>query len=102
MTIVFKTIGIDEYVVPTLMRDIVGHDRNPSAFLVFLYLFCECELQAAPSIRISHRGIAEATGLSKSAVQKAIRYLNARKLLRTQKDSATAVPRHRVLRTWRR
>jgi response regulator of citrate/malate metabolism len=84
------------------MRDMVGHDRNPSGFLVYLHLFCECEMQGAPAVRESHQTIAEATGLSKSAVQKAIRYLNGRKLLRTQKDWPTAVPLHRVLRTWRR
>jgi hypothetical protein len=99
---VVKTIALDEYVPVALMRDVVGHDRNPSAFLVYLRLFCECELQGATSVRASHQTIAEATGLSKSAVQKAIRYLNGRKLLRTQKDSPTAVPQHRVLRTWRR
>jgi len=99
---VVKTIALDEYVVAALMRDMVGHDRNPSGFLVYLYLFCECELRGITSVRASHQGIAEATGLSKSAVQKAIRYLNGRKLLRTQKDSPTAIPQHRVLRTWRR
>jgi len=84
------------------MRDMVGHDRNPSGYLVYLHLACECELQGAPFVRASHQTIAEGTGLSKSAVQKAIRYLNARKLLRTQLESPTAVPRHRVLKTWRR
>ncbi len=97
-----KAIALDEYVVAALMRDMVGHDRNPSGFLVYLYLFCECELHGITSVRASHQTIAEATGLSKSAVQRAIRYLNGRKLLRTHKDSPTAVPQHRVLRTWRR
>ena len=84
------------------MRDVVGHDRNPSGYLVYLHLAAECELQGAACVSASHQTIAEGTGLSKSAVQKAIRYLNARKLLRTQLDSPTAVPRHRVLKTWRR
>jgi hypothetical protein len=99
---VIKTVALDEYAVTTLMRDIVGHDRNPSAYLVYLHLACEREIQSVPLVRASHQTIAEGTGLSKSAVQKAIRYLNARKLLRTQRDSPTAVPQHRVLRTWRR
>jgi len=97
-----KSIAIDEYVVRALMRDLVSHDRHASAFLVYLHLYAECELQAAPALAASHNDIAGATGLSKSAVQKAIRRLNERKLIRTQKDSPTAVPRHRVLRPWRR
>lgn len=97
-----RTIALDEYVATALMRDMVGHDRNPSGFLVYLHLFCECEMQGVLSVRASLQTVAEATGLSKSAVQKAIRYLNGRKLLRTQKESVTAVPQHRVLRTWRR
>jgi hypothetical protein len=33
------TIEVDDYVVDTLMADLVGHDRQPSAFLVYLYLW---------------------------------------------------------------
>ena len=29
-------LSLDHYVVDTLMRDLVGHDRRPSAFLVYL------------------------------------------------------------------
>ena len=32
-------IEVDEYVVDTLMADLVGHDRQPSAFLVYLFLW---------------------------------------------------------------
>jgi DNA-binding MarR family transcriptional regulator len=97
-----KSIALDEYVIRVLMRDLTGHDRHVSAFLVYLYLAGECELESQPAIAASHNDIAEATGLSKSAVQKAIRHLNGRKLIRSQKESATAVPRHRVLKPWRR
>ncbi len=31
-----QTIPIDDYVVDVLMRDIVGHDQQPAAFLVYL------------------------------------------------------------------
>lgn len=30
---------VDAYIVETLMPDLVGHDRQPSAFLVYLYLW---------------------------------------------------------------
>jgi len=99
---VIKTIVIDEYVCAVLMRDLVGHDRVPSAFLVYLHLWSECERQSKTAIRTSHQNMAEATGLSKSAVQKGIRCLLRRKLIRAQKDSPTATPQYRVTRPWRR
>jgi hypothetical protein len=99
---VIKEIVVDDYVISVLMRDLVGHDRMPSAFLVYLHLWGESERQSKVHVRASHQTIAEATGLSKSAVQKGIRCLLGRKLLRAQKDSPTATPEYRVLRTWRR
>jgi len=97
-----KDIVIDDYVISVLMRDMVGHDRCPSAFLVYLHLWAECQRLSTNAAPASHQEIAEATGLSKSAVQKAVRYLVERKLLRAQKASVTATPEYRVLRTWRR
>jgi len=99
---VVKTIVLDEYVIAVLMRDLVGHDRVPSAFLVYLHLWGESERQSKTVIRASHQTMAEATGLSKSAVQKGVRCLVGRKLIRAQKDSATATPEYRVARPWRR
>ena len=32
-------MALDGYVVDTLMPDLVGHDRQPSAFLVYLLLW---------------------------------------------------------------
>jgi hypothetical protein len=32
-----STVPIDAYILDTLMRDLVGHDRQPSAFLVYLF-----------------------------------------------------------------
>jgi hypothetical protein len=102
LTIVQKDIVIDDYVISVLMRDMVGHDRFPSAYLVYVHLWGEGQRQAKNNIQTSHQEMAEATGLSKSAVQKAVRYLVDRKLLRVQKASVTATPEYRVLRTWRR
>ena len=97
-----KDIVIDDYVISVLMRDLVGHDRCPSAFLVYLHLWGECERQSKVSVQTSHQTMAEGTGLSKSAVQKGIRCLVERKLVRAHKSSATATPDYRVLRSWRR
>ena len=95
-------VVIDDYVIDVLMRDLVGHDRSPSAFLVYLHLWSESEGRQKSAVRVSHQMVAEATGLSKSAVQKGVRCLVGRKLLKVQKSSATAIPEYRVLHPWRR
>ena len=95
-------IAVDDYVIQVLMRDLVGHDHVPSAFLIYLHLWGESETQKVAGVRASHQMIAEATGLSKSAVQKGVRCLVGRKLLRAHKESATATPEYRVLRPWKR
>jgi len=33
------SVEIDAYVLDNLMADLVGHDRQPSAFLVYLFLW---------------------------------------------------------------
>ena len=34
-----ETIPVDDYVLDVLMRDLVGHDQQPAAYLVYLYLY---------------------------------------------------------------
>ena len=84
------------------MADLVGHDKMPSAFVVYLYLYWRSSPSRARSVRASHQSIATETGLSKSAVQAAVRHLVRRKLLRSERESITAVPEYFVLRPWRR
>lgn len=96
-----KTVPIDDYVLDVLMRDLVGHDRQPAAFLVYLYLFREAGRQRWQPVSASLRMIAEGTGLSKSAVQVALQRLRTRDLIQSKSEHATALPQHRVLRHWR-
>jgi hypothetical protein len=93
---------IDDYVFEVLMRDLVGHDRAPSAFLVYLHLWSQTIGRRQKTIRVSHQTVADATGLSKSAVQSGMRCLLRRRLIRIQRASATAVPEYNVLRPWHR
>lgn len=96
-----RQIRLDAYVLDTLMADLVLHDRQPSAFLVYLQLwYRSAGRRDAP--RISHQDMADATGLSKSAVQAAMRTLARRRLVRVTRTSATDVPAYAVLRPWRR
>ena len=92
---------LDAYVMDTLMPDLVLHDRRPSAFLVYLHLWYRSAARASP-LRVSHQDIVSATGLSKSAVQGAVRTLVRRRLLRAARDGVTAVPAYTVLRPWRK
>jgi DNA-binding GntR family transcriptional regulator len=48
------------------------------------------------------RTLAEMTGLSKSAVQTALERLRRRELIVSVSEHSTALPRHRVLRHWRK
>ena len=95
-------IAVDEYVTTVLMRDLVAHDRSPSGFRVYLHLLTECRRLKIRSIPASYQAMAEATGLSKSAVQSAVRGLVERQLLQVKKESPTATPLYRVMRPWRR
>ena len=97
-----QTIPVDDYVFDVLMRDIVGHDRQPAAYLVYLHLYGLAARTNWRQITASLRTIAEQTGLSKSAVQSALENLRRRELIATLRAHATATPRHRVLRPWRR
>ena len=95
------TVPIDDYVLDVLMGDLVGHDRHPAAFIVYLYLYRQAQRSGWRSVSASLRTIADATGLSKSAVQTAIERLQRRQLIKSERLHRTATPAHQVLRHWR-
>ena len=94
-------IAFDPYLVDTLMPDLVGHDRQPSAFLVYLLLWRRTHVAGGATTQIALLDIAEATGLSKRAVQDALGRLAERKLVTVARASITAIPVYTVLRPWR-
>jgi hypothetical protein len=96
-----ETVPIDDYVIDVLMRDLVGHDQQPAAFVVYLFLFGRAARERWRPVAASLRMIADETGLSKSAVQTAVATLQRRELIATERAHATAAPTHRVLRHWR-
>ena len=91
---------LDDYVCRTLMRDLVGHDRAPSAFLVYLHLWTETEAAGSKEVDRSYQEIAESSGLSRSSAHAAIRHLLKRRLITQHKPSRTTTPVYRVLRPW--
>jgi len=95
-------VRVDAYVLDTLMADLVGHDRQPSAFLVYLLLWRRTIGADAASAQISLIDIATGTGLSKRAVQAALSWLARRRLVSVQRAGITAVPVYLVKRPWAR
>lgn len=95
-----KTVELDAYVLETLMPDLVGHDRAPSALLTFLFLWMQTRGAGVVSVQLSLVDIAIGTGLSKRAVQDALGRLLKRKLISVQRETITAVPVYAVKRPW--
>jgi DNA-binding MarR family transcriptional regulator len=96
-----ETLPIDDYVLDVLMRDLIGHDQQPAAYLVYLYLYSQAARKKWKPVVASVRTLADATGLSKSAIQTALATLRRRELIVSTRGRATATSRHRVLRDWR-
>jgi len=95
-----RKVPLDDYIVETLMSDLIGHDRAPSSFVVFVKLWQD---SGGPGrrLQVSLSTLAVETGLSKSSVQTAIRHLRKRGYITTRRISQTAVPVHTVLAPWR-
>lgn len=93
------TVTFDRYLVETLMADLVGHDRRPSAYLVLIAIWAAEEGKPAA---LSYADLAARSGLSKRAVQDAIAHLHRRELLQVERRGATDTPRYRPLTPWRR
>jgi len=95
-----SSVRVDAYIIDTLMGDLVGHDRQPSAFLVFLLLWRRTTGEDKPTVQLSLLDIAATTGLSKRSVQAALSWLARRKLIAVQRAGITAVPVYSVKRPW--
>jgi|SRR5579863_5450024 len=92
--------ALDNYVTDVLMRDLVGHDRRPVSFLVYLWLAVEQQTRGG-AVRISYQELAESIGVSKSAAQSSVSWLVRRRLLAASKENVTATPRYTVLSPWK-
>ena len=93
-------IEVDDYVVDVLLPDLTGHDRSPSAFLVYLILWTRLFRSQRRAIDVSLQTLAAETGLSKSSVQAAVRLLRNRSLIKVTRTSPTAVPQYELIRHW--
>jgi hypothetical protein len=93
-------LAVDDYIIDVLMRDLVGHDRRPVSFLVYLWLAAE-QQRRGDAVTISYQQLAESIGISKSSAQAAAGWLAKRKLLAVNKAGFTAIPSYTVQRPWR-
>jgi len=91
---------VDPYVVDTLMRDLVAHSRSSAAFLVYLQLYRHTQGAGRESVAMSHKVLAELTGISKRSVQNALGRLMERRLVRRRRARPTAVPVYTILTPW--
>ena len=95
-----QPVTLDPYILDVLMRDLVGHDHTPSAFLVYLWLWAKTE-GGKRRFAASLGTIAVETGLSKSSVQNAVRQLtNRRRLITATRDGPTSPPVYELLKPW--
>lgn len=97
-----RWVPIDPYLTDVLMRDLIGQDRAPSAFAVYLWLWRMTRGEGRQRVAASLQTIATTTGVSKSAVQAAIRHLTRRQLITATKDGPTSAPLYQVHEPWRR
>lgn len=92
--------ALDGYVIDSLMPDLVGHDRSASAFLVYLLLWRRTRGGTRPTV-VSHRMLADGTGLAKRSVQVALQHLLRRELVDVKRTTSTSASTVRVLCHWR-
>jgi hypothetical protein len=95
-----QSVTIDPYVLDVLMPDLVGHDRQPSAFVLYLRLWRVTGGGRRASAPLSLRELTDQTGLSKRAIQDAIDRLERRQLIALERRIPTAIPTYRILRPW--
>jgi hypothetical protein len=58
VTVGIAMLLLDDYIVDVLMRDLVGHDRRPVSFLVYLWLAGEYKRRKG-DVSISYKELAE-------------------------------------------
>src|SRR6478735_3538765 len=97
-----KALSVDPYLVDVLLPDLVGHDKRPAAFLLFLWLWANTRGTGRKAAFLSYQMLSDRTGLSKRAIQRSVAWLENRELLKVGRKSKTAVPEYSVNAPWQR
>ena len=90
---------LDPHIIDTLMRDLVSHDRAPSAFLLYLFLWRQTRGEGRDAFGASLAELASDTGLSKSSVQNSLRRLKRRGLVSARRQGPTSACFYHVMRS---
>src|SRR5262249_49285676 len=93
-------LAVDPHIVDVLLPDLIGHDKRPSSFVLYLWLYAMTKGVNRKTAFFSYQMLTDRTGLSKRAVQRAAAHLQRRQLIRVTRTSATAVPEYGVLTPW--
>jgi hypothetical protein len=93
-------LTLDPYVIDVLLPDLVGHDKRPAAYVLYVWFWAMTRSLGRKTAFFSYQTLTDRTGLSKSAIQRAVAWLVRRQLLRVRRKSATAVPEYAVLTPW--
>jgi hypothetical protein len=56
---------LDDYVVDILMRDLVGHDHQPTSFLIYLWFSYETARSRRERVPVSYQTIADSAGVGR-------------------------------------
>ena len=97
-----KDLTFDAHVMGVLLPDLVGHDKRPTAFVLYVWLWAMTRGVSRKTAFFSYQTLSDGTGMSKSSVQRAAAWLEHRQLIRVRRKSATAVPEYAVLTPWLR
>src|SRR5437016_14494155 len=95
-----RKASLDPYVLEVLMADLVGHDRAPSAYLVYLKLWHLCGGPGKRATQLSLQTLATETGVSKSSVQSAVRRLKRSGLIHDRRDTPTQITLYTCTTSW--
>ena len=97
-----QSLSLDPHVVDVLLPDLIGHDKRPSSFVLYLWLYAMTKGVGRKSGFFSYQMICDRTGLSKRAVQRAVIHLRRRQLIKVARKAPTAVPEYSVATPWSR
>ncbi len=95
-----SALTIDPHIVDVLLPDLVGHEKRPSSFVLYLWLYAMTRGVGRKTAFFSYQMLTDRTGLSKRAVQRAVSHLRRRQLIRVSRTSATAVPEYAIATPW--
>ncbi|MDO1560089.1 helix-turn-helix domain-containing protein [Brevundimonas sp. 2R-24] len=93
------TVTLHRPMLEGLMADLIGHDRTPAAYVVYLAIWSAGD---GGRVALSYADLAARTGLARRTVQTAIAHLHRRQLVAIEPGAPTEVRRYQPLTPWRR